>query len=154
MKFSRTDIRSGVVACTCSVIYGLLVSVARQSSLLFIASITRFNIDRESASFPFVLLYATRNAFGPLIGFIGTKFGVKTAILCGSCMSSIALFLCFFAENITTITILWGLVYGFTFGLGCGLVPQVMQTHFSSHMDKAIGLTLADHTCMFVVENP
>ncbi|GFY57329.1 uncharacterized protein TNIN_319661 [Trichonephila inaurata madagascariensis] len=112
MKFSRNDVKSGVVALACFLIYGILVGTARQSSLLFIASIARFNIDREQASFAFVLFYATRNAFGPLIGYLGAKFGIKTVITCGSFMSSIAVFLCFFAENIIAITILWGLIFG------------------------------------------
>ncbi|GFQ71334.1 hypothetical protein TNCT_142222 [Trichonephila clavata] len=67
MKFSRNDIKSGVVAFACFLVYGIIVGTARQSSLLFIASITRFNIDREQASFAVVLLYATRNAFAALM---------------------------------------------------------------------------------------
>ncbi|GFY60310.1 uncharacterized protein TNIN_128641 [Trichonephila inaurata madagascariensis] len=86
----------------------------------------------------------------PLIGYLGAKFGIKTVITCGSFMSSIAVFLCFFAENIIAITILWGLIFGFCFGLGCVLVPQVMKNHFSNHLDKAIGLTIAGECVIYL----
>ncbi|CAL1280863.1 unnamed protein product [Larinioides sclopetarius] len=65
MKFSPSDIRSGVTAATCFFIYGITASIPSLSSLLFVASMSRFNIDRARASFPFLLCYTVRNAFGP-----------------------------------------------------------------------------------------
>ncbi|GBN50497.1 hypothetical protein AVEN_3569-1 [Araneus ventricosus] len=142
MKFSPSDIRSGVAVATCFFICGILLGTTTLSSLLFVASMKKFNIDRERASFPFLLCYTTKNVFGPVIGFLGNKFGLKRIILFGSLLSSVAVGTCFFAEDILTITILWGVLFGFSFGLGVALLPQVLGMHFSKHLDKAVGINV------------
>ncbi|GBN28041.1 hypothetical protein AVEN_83701-1, partial [Araneus ventricosus] len=141
-KLSQTDIKSATAAVTCSFIFGILMGTPRLSSLLFVASMTRFGVDRQRASFPFFLCYTIRNASGPLIGYLGGKFGLKNVIILGCLLSSIAVGGCFFAEDIVTITILWGVAFGFSFGLGVALLPQVLSLHFSSHLDKAVGVNV------------
>ncbi|CAL1292775.1 unnamed protein product [Larinioides sclopetarius] len=49
---------------------------------------------------------------GPLIGYLGDKFGLKTVIILGCLLSSVVVGGCFFAEDIVTITILWGVAFG------------------------------------------
>ncbi|GFX63178.1 uncharacterized protein TNCV_3895031 [Trichonephila clavipes] len=108
-KFSRSDIRSGIVLAICRFIFGMLSGIARLSSLLFVASISRYNCDRKQASFPFVLAYAARNGIGPIIGYLGKRFNPKIVTVSGTFLCSISVFGCFFAEDITTITVLWGI---------------------------------------------
>ncbi|XP_055953688.1 monocarboxylate transporter 2-like isoform X1 [Argiope bruennichi] len=140
MKFSASDIESGIAVVSCTFIYGALVATPFLSSLMFVASMSKFNIDKEHASLPFLLCYTIKNAFGPVIGFLGSIFGLKKIILFGSFLSSAAIGACFFAEDMVTITILWGVAFGFSFGLGVSFLPQVLSMHFSKHLDKSIGI--------------
>ncbi|KAF8771521.1 Monocarboxylate transporter 12 like protein [Argiope bruennichi] len=133
MKFSASDIESGIAVVSCTFIYGALVATPSLSSLMFVASMSKFNIDREHASLPFLLCYTIKNAFGSI-------FGLKKIILFGSFLSSAAIGACFFAEDMVTITILWGVAFGFSFGLGVSFLPQVLSMHFSKHLDKSIGI--------------
>ncbi|XP_055953694.1 uncharacterized protein LOC129989284 isoform X4 [Argiope bruennichi] len=112
MKFSASDIESGIAVVSCTFIYGALVATPFLSSLMFVASMSKFNIDKEHASLPFLLCYTIKNAFGPVIGFLGSIFGLKKIILFGSFLSSAAIGACFFAEDMVTITILWGVAFG------------------------------------------
>ncbi|GFY59191.1 uncharacterized protein TNIN_465861 [Trichonephila inaurata madagascariensis] len=153
-KFSRSDIRSGIALAICWFVFGILSGIPRLSSLLFVASISRYNVDRKQASFPFVLLYATRTGSGPLIGYLGKRFNPKVVIVSGTFLCSISVFGCFFAEDITTITVLWGIGFGFGFGLATLLIPQVLSYHFSRHMHKSTGLTFSSECFMFFLLSP
>ncbi|GFY78495.1 hypothetical protein TNIN_162161 [Trichonephila inaurata madagascariensis] len=57
------------IALTCCYINFVYFGIARSSSLLYLATLTQYNVDRTLASFPFILCYTVRNLLGPLIGF-------------------------------------------------------------------------------------
>ncbi|GFQ70431.1 uncharacterized protein TNCT_709511 [Trichonephila clavata] len=153
-KFSRSDIRSGIALAMCFSLFGILSGIPRLSSLLFVASISRYNVDRKQASFPFVLLYAVRTGSGPIVGYLGKRFNPKIITVSGTLLSSISVFGCFFAEDITTITVLWGIGFGFGYGLATLLIPQVLSYHFSRHMHKSTGLTFSSECVMFFLLSP
>ncbi|GBL99035.1 hypothetical protein AVEN_227540-1 [Araneus ventricosus] len=111
-KLSKEDINSGIAGFLGFVTFGLILGTTRLSSLLFVAAITRYNVDRERASFPFILCYMTRNTIGPLVGFSVKLFGLRAVTISGCLFSAIGIGSCFFAEDIVTVTILWGVVYG------------------------------------------
>ncbi|GBM42920.1 hypothetical protein AVEN_239084-1 [Araneus ventricosus] len=111
-KLSKDDINSGIAGFTGFVIFGLLMATTRLSSLLFVEAITRYNVDRERAAFPFILLFMTRNTIGPLVGFSVKLFGLRAVTISGCIFSAIGIAGCFFAEDIITVTIMWGVVYG------------------------------------------
>ncbi|GFY70311.1 uncharacterized protein TNIN_90151, partial [Trichonephila inaurata madagascariensis] len=90
---------------------------ARLSSLLYLAALTRYNVGRSQASFPFILCYTIRNLAGPLIGYLGTQFRIHLVIVWGSVLAFIGIGGCYFAEDIYTVIILWGVVFAIGFGM-------------------------------------
>ncbi|GBL99034.1 hypothetical protein AVEN_227539-1 [Araneus ventricosus] len=142
-KLSQDDINSLIAGLLSFVLYGLMMSTSRLASLLFVDAITRYNIDRERASFPFLLCYTTRSAIGPLVGILVKKFGIRAVAISGCLLSSFAVGGCFFAEDIVTVAILWGVLYAIGFGLGTLSVPHYLSLHFSKHLDKANGFAYA-----------
>ncbi|KAF8771516.1 Monocarboxylate transporter 6 like protein [Argiope bruennichi] len=142
-KLSKIDINSGVAGFLSFLILGFVMCTTRVASLLFVDAITRYNVDRERASFPFILCYMTRNSIGPIVGFFIKKFGFRSVTITGCILSAASIGGCFFAEDIVTVTILWGVVYGISFGFGTLSVPHFLSLHFSKHLDKANGIALA-----------
>ncbi|GBL99045.1 hypothetical protein AVEN_227549-1 [Araneus ventricosus] len=145
-KLSKADIKSGIAGFLGFITFGLIMGTTRTSSLLFVEAITRYNIDRERASFPFILCYMIRNTIGPLVGFAVKIFGLRAVTISGCLFSAFGIAGCFFAEDIVTITILWGVVYGIGFGFGTLSIPHYLSLHFSKHLDKANGIALAGDT--------
>ncbi|GBL99044.1 hypothetical protein AVEN_227548-1 [Araneus ventricosus] len=80
---------------------------------------------------------------GPLVGFSVKLFGLRAVTISGCLFSAIAIGGCFFAEDIVTIIILWGVAYGISFGCGTLSIPHYLSLRFSEHLDKANGIALA-----------
>ncbi|PRD27214.1 UNVERIFIED_CONTAM: hypothetical protein NCL1_36004 [Trichonephila clavipes] len=47
---------------------------------------------------------------------------------------------CFFAEDIFTIVVLWGGVFGLGFGMGSVLIPVALNQHFDKYLSNANGI--------------
>ncbi|GFY56641.1 uncharacterized protein TNIN_146061 [Trichonephila inaurata madagascariensis] len=104
----------------------LLMGMARLAPMLFVASIERYNSIRRDASLPFVLCYFSRTLSGPLTGYLGNKFGLRSITVFGCIASAFGIGLCFFAEDILAVTIFWGCLYGLGFGFGTSLLPAIV----------------------------
>ncbi|GFS30811.1 uncharacterized protein TNIN_239311 [Trichonephila inaurata madagascariensis] len=72
----------------------------------------RYDTGRKQASLPFILGYTIRNVSGPLIGYLGNRFGLITVTVLGCLLSTVGVGACFFAENIVAVILLWGIIYG------------------------------------------
>ncbi|KAF8770051.1 Monocarboxylate transporter 1 like protein [Argiope bruennichi] len=143
MGISQDTINGGVAITACCSLFGLFMGTVRLSSLLFVACISRYNVDRQQASFPFVLAFAVRNIIGPVAGFLGKQFGIRTVTIVGVLLSAASIGGGFFAEDMLTVTFLWGVGHGTGYGFGTLLLPHYLSMHFSKHLDKANGITLA-----------
>ncbi|KAG8185733.1 hypothetical protein JTE90_000720 [Oedothorax gibbosus] len=129
-----------IVACCCF-IHTLLYGMTRLNGVLLVESRSRFNVSREAASFPYTFANFVRNTSGPLVGFLGQKFGVRTVTTFGGLLAAIGIGTCFLAEGPETITILWGVVYGLGLGLGSILIPVKINQYFDKHRATAIGIS-------------
>ncbi|CAL1293456.1 unnamed protein product [Larinioides sclopetarius] len=143
MMVSQEAINRGLAIFACCVLYGLFMGMVRMSSLLFVACIAQYNIDRKRASFPFVLAFTVRNLIGPVAGFLGKQFGIRKVVICGVLLSAVSIGACSLADDIATITVLWGVGHGIGYGFGTLLLPHYLSMRFTKHLDKANGITLA-----------
>ncbi|GBM00324.1 hypothetical protein AVEN_32663-1 [Araneus ventricosus] len=137
---SRETSKSWVIAAICCFINFLHLGIARQSGLLYLAAIARYDANRNQASLPFVLCYTVRNVSGPFVGFLGRKVGLERVTIFGCVLASIGMGACFLAEDILTVTVLWGGVFGVGFGMGSVLIPVVLNQHFDKHLSNANGI--------------
>ncbi|GIY36259.1 uncharacterized protein CEXT_357181 [Caerostris extrusa] len=139
-KVGPDSLNSWLVAGYCSLISMLLYGVVRLSGMLFVASMDRFQVDRQQASLPYILCDSLQAMAGPITGFLSLKFGIRPVMMMGSFIAAIGTGACFFAENIGTVTILWGVVYGFGFGLSSLLLPVAVTRHFIRKRATAISI--------------
>lgn len=131
------------IAFVCCYINFLHLGTARLSSLLYLEALTRYNVDRSHASFPFILCYTVRNLAGPLIGYLGTKFQIHSVIMWGGVLASIGVGGCYFAEDIYTVILLWGVVFAIGFGMATVLIPEVLSQNFDEYLTNANGLAFS-----------
>ncbi|CAL1273224.1 unnamed protein product [Larinioides sclopetarius] len=104
---------SWVIAAACCFINMMMYGMTRLSGVLFVASVPRYHVNRESASFPYTFANFVRNTAGPLVGYLGDRLGVRLVTTFGCLLAAIGVGTCFLAESIGTITVLWGTVFGY-----------------------------------------
>ncbi|GIY23725.1 uncharacterized protein CDAR_32111 [Caerostris darwini] len=131
---------SWMVVFACGCVNFMVLGMARLAPILFVDCIERYQTQRDHASFPFVLCYLLRTLSGPLIGYIAKKIGLRATTLLGCVGSALGIGLCFFAEDITAITVFWGCIYGLGFGFGSSLLPAILSTHFKENLTTATGI--------------
>ncbi|GFQ71026.1 uncharacterized protein TNCT_30461 [Trichonephila clavata] len=131
------------IAFVCCYINFLHLGTARLCSLLYLAALTRYNVGRSQASFPFILCYTVRNFASPFIGYLGTKFQLHLVLMWGSVLASIGVGGCYFAEDIYTVIVLWGVVFAIGFGMATVLIPEVLSQNFDEYLTNANGLAFS-----------
>ncbi|XP_042901491.1 monocarboxylate transporter 5-like [Parasteatoda tepidariorum] len=127
------------IITACFMINFLYGASARMVSLFFVESIHRFEVNRNQASLPYILPFIMRHLCGPLQGYLQQLFQTKSLIIFGNVGSVISIGACFFAEDILTVTILWGFIFGVSFGLGIQYLPLLLNAHFTTNQSKANG---------------
>ncbi|KAF8770603.1 uncharacterized protein LOC129989278 isoform X2 [Argiope bruennichi] len=135
--------RSWIVAVACFFVQVLTFGLTEASGLLFVATIEKFSSRREQASLPFTLAYCVRSAIGPFVSYLGQKFGIRQVTLFGAVLSAISVGTCFFANDIIDLTLLWGLVFGFSLGMETSMLNVILNEHFIKHRVKANGLNIS-----------
>ncbi|CAL1273223.1 unnamed protein product [Larinioides sclopetarius] len=134
---------SWVIAAACCFINMMMYGMTRLSGVLFVASVPRYHVNRESASFPYTFANFVRNTAGPLVGYLGDRLGVRLVTTFGCLLAAIGVGTCFLAESIGTITVLWGTVFGLGFGLGNILLPVKINQYFDKYRATASGISFS-----------
>ncbi|GFS92921.1 monocarboxylate transporter 12-B [Nephila pilipes] len=144
VRMGRADgASSWLIAAACCFINMMMYGMTRLSGVLFVASVPRYGVGREEASFPYTFANFIRNTAGPLVGYLGHRLGVRPVTTFGCFLAAIGVGTCFFAENIGTITVLWGTVFGLGFGLGNILLPVKINQYFDKYRATASGISFS-----------
>lgn len=129
-----------VVATAACTINFIMAGLVRMSGILFVAFIEIFQVDRKSASMPFSVRSSAGNLFGPVVGILGQKYGVRKVIITGCVIGTISAATCFFAPNVMGITVLWGGINGLGSALTVTLPQVVIGQHFDKYRTTAAGM--------------
>ncbi|XP_015905076.2 uncharacterized protein [Parasteatoda tepidariorum] len=132
--------RSWVVAIACGVVFSLINCPMRLGAQLFVSLKDCYGTSRNAASLPFELAYFTRSISGPLAGYFGERIGLQKVTAIGCLTSAAGMFACYFANNIITIDIFLGLVFGIGYGWATAVVPEIINQHFIEHRTKGNGI--------------
>ncbi|XP_071042507.1 monocarboxylate transporter 7-like [Parasteatoda tepidariorum] len=127
------------ILTSCFMINFLYGASVRMVSLFYVESIHRFEINRKQASLPYVLPFVMKHLCGPLQGYLQQLFQTKSLIVFANVGTVISIGACFFAEDVLTITISWGLIFGICFGIGVQYLPLMINAHFTTNQSKANG---------------
>ncbi|KAF8770048.1 Monocarboxylate transporter 2 like protein [Argiope bruennichi] len=133
---------SWLATMACTFISFLCMMPVKLSGLLFVEILERYNTDRAMASYPLFLCMVVRCSGGPITGYCGERFGLNAVILTGCVLSALGVGACFLAEDIITVIIFLGLVYGLGMNLNTTLFPQVVKQHFNKNVTFAISMTM------------
>ncbi|GFT59195.1 adhesion G protein-coupled receptor B2 [Trichonephila clavipes] len=98
------------VAIACFVILFVVGGLGRLFALVFVELIKTFGVNRKSAALPFSIHLAIKNISGPLVGHLSQNIGLRAIVVLGAFISAFSIGACYFAESITIIVILWGLI--------------------------------------------
>ncbi|KAG8193179.1 hypothetical protein JTE90_005530 [Oedothorax gibbosus] len=134
---------SWIVSVSSFFLYMIIYGTYRLSGIMFVASMPRYGVGREAASFPYTFAGFTKNAAGPVVGLMLHKFRIRTLILSGCALAALGVGACFFAENIFVITVLWGVVFGFGMALACSLMPILINQYFFRKRATAAGFSFS-----------
>ncbi|XP_015922050.1 monocarboxylate transporter 5-like isoform X2 [Parasteatoda tepidariorum] len=123
--------KSWLIAVVCCIVYCLLVLVYRLSSLFYAELIEIYNVDRKTASIPFVVMGFVRCFSGFIFGVLGERFGLQRMVYLGCYLSVLGVGASYFAHNIITLSVTLGLIYGFGF-TATALLPNIIREHFDA----------------------
>ncbi|XP_015917798.2 monocarboxylate transporter 9-like [Parasteatoda tepidariorum] len=141
MNVAGPDQAAGwVIALACFFINFILAGLARSAGVLYVALIELYGASREAASSPFSIRVCVRNMSGPLIGLLGQKYGIRKVTTLGGFVAGLGSILCYFAPNITYITLFWGIIHGVGFGLSSVIHMMIIGQYFDKYKASALGL--------------
>ncbi|CAL1273232.1 unnamed protein product [Larinioides sclopetarius] len=132
-----------IVAIAACVINFIMAGLGRMSGILFVAFIELFGVDRRSASMPFSVRSSARNLLGPVVGILGQKYGIRSITMIGGIVATSSAMSCFFATEITWITILWGGLNGMGNALTVTLPQVIIGQYFDKYRTTASGMAFS-----------
>ncbi|XP_055934864.1 monocarboxylate transporter 12-like [Argiope bruennichi] len=132
-----------IVAVAACVINFIMAGLGRMSGILFVAFIELFGVDRRSASMPSSVRSSARNLLGPIVGILGQKYGVRSITMIGGIVASTSAISCFFVNEITWITVLWGGLNGMGNALTVTLPQVIIGQYFDKYRTTASGMAFS-----------
>ncbi|GBM88292.1 hypothetical protein AVEN_2103-1 [Araneus ventricosus] len=134
---------SWLIAIANFVINFIVVGLGRMSGILYVVFMHKFDVDRQTSSVPFSVQQAARNLFGPAAGILGQKYGVLSVTAVGGLIGAVSAGGCFFAKDINSITVLWGLGFGICTALTTTLNQIPIDAYFEKYRTSAGGLAFS-----------
>ncbi|CAL1275601.1 unnamed protein product [Larinioides sclopetarius] len=135
--------RAWVIAFSGCFINMILSGLSRMIGILYVAVIDTYSISRAEATLPFTIRNAVRCLSGPLVGIIGTRFGIRTVTFFGGLMAAAGAALCSVAPNISWLAVCWGGIHGMGFAFANTLFQVVVNQYFQKYRATASGIALS-----------
>ncbi|XP_064466153.1 monocarboxylate transporter 9-like isoform X2 [Ornithodoros turicata] len=123
-------------------IFGLF----RSGGVIYVALVETFGSSHEIAAWPISLAGATLCMIGPVASGLIRVLSIRVIVTIGVFVTFLSASLCYLAEDVITILILIGILYGAGVGLTCTLTPLFVTNHFKQHQAIACGLAYSGST--------
>ncbi|GIY26528.1 monocarboxylate transporter 9 [Caerostris darwini] len=137
---------SWVIVVCCAYIHFALFGLFRSGGVIYVALLQNYDVSREEASWPFALCSAVFQLVGPVVSLLTHYVSQRKACLLGSAIATVGIASCYFADDITWITISYGVIHGLGFGFVVTLVPVTLNQYFVKHRATAIGMAFSGGT--------
>ncbi|GBN87505.1 hypothetical protein AVEN_48315-1 [Araneus ventricosus] len=121
----------------------VMAGIGRVYGIMLPHLLTVYGIDREMASIPFSLQLAFRNLFGPLVGILGHKFGVRKITFLGIVIASLSTAVSGLFHSYQWVIVCWGGITGFGVAFGTNLLQLSIGQYFVKNKATAMGMSLA-----------
>ncbi|CAN7938894.1 unnamed protein product [Ixodes hexagonus] len=110
----------------------------RSSGFLYVSILDTFQVNRQTGSWPLMLMGALIYLSGLITGPLAHRFTARPVIIAGAIISSAGAMLCYFATNIKFLTVTLGVVHA----IGSGMIFVVSPTFINEHFVKNKGLAM------------
>ncbi|XP_071478922.1 monocarboxylate transporter 12-like [Diadema antillarum] len=125
------------------IVYVITTGSSWAFGVLYIAFLDAFGESKAITAVPGSLIFMTMVVTNPYAGLLAEKFGNRPVIFAGGVLSSLAIFASSFATDFTTLTIMYGLVGGFGFGLSHLPAVVMLSDYFDERVGTATGLAMS-----------
>ncbi|XP_023231005.1 monocarboxylate transporter 9-like [Centruroides sculpturatus] len=120
-----------------------MLGLLRSGGIIYVALVDFFGISRREASWPFTLSGALMFITGPVAAFLSNYFSIRKIVIFGVTVASLGVTFCYFATDILTIIVLFGIVQGLGIGLMFTLNPVILNQYFTKRKATAMGIAYA-----------
>lgn len=120
-----------------------ILGLLRSGGVIYVALVEYFGISRKEASWPFTISGALMFISGPIAAFLSNYFSIRQIVISGVSIASLGVIFSYFATNIITIIILYGIVQGLGIGLMFTLNPVILNQYFTRRRATAMGIAYA-----------
>ncbi|CAN7986554.1 unnamed protein product, partial [Ixodes hexagonus] len=132
--------RSWFVACAAAWNIFWLSLVRRSGGVVYVALVTSYGATREQTTWTISISFSIACILGPVVGLLTKCLALRTLSLVGSSILALSTILCFFAEDMTAVFALLGVLNGI--GMGILLVTNdvVIGQYFRRYRGSGFGI--------------
>ncbi|KAH6936570.1 hypothetical protein HPB50_019180 [Hyalomma asiaticum] len=134
--------RSWLVAAGCCWVNVFCVVMSRSAAVVYVGIIETFHVTREEAAWPGTVSVTCYFTAALAAGILARHVAVWKITFTACLVAAAAVSLCFFASGVTYLTLLYGVVHGYSVG-HVTLSTTVINQHFDKYRAVASGLNLA-----------
>ncbi|KAK8772803.1 hypothetical protein V5799_012665 [Amblyomma americanum] len=137
---------SWTVALACSATNFFTAPMTYSAGVVYTYIMELYSVSRQDAAWPLSIVPFSLNIVAPLVGITVKKIGIRPVAVAGALISSVSVALCFFAPNVTYLSVFLGGFYGI--GTGMLVIPNAVcvNTWFDRKRASASGLVHAGTT--------
>lgn len=132
--------RSWLVACAASWNILWLSLVRRSGGVVFVALVTSYGATREQATWTISVSFSIACILGPLFGLLTKFLALRTLSLVGSSILALSTIACFFAEDMTAVFVLLGVLNGIGTGMMMVTNDVVIGQYFRRYRGSGFGI--------------
>ncbi|XP_015922052.1 monocarboxylate transporter 5 isoform X1 [Parasteatoda tepidariorum] len=114
-----------------SVVFCLILPPFKMFALFYVAVIEQYEIERDLAAIPFVVLAIVRALSGLAFGILVERFGLQCMAFVGCSLAAIGVSTSYFAQGYIILSVTLGLFYGFGFTV-TALLPSIIRDYFDN----------------------
>lgn len=119
----------------------LWLSLLRRSGgVVFVALVTSYGATREEATWTISISFSIACMLGPVVGLLTKYLALRTLSLVGSFTLALSTILCFFAEDMTAVFALLGVLNGIGMGIVMVTNDVVIGQYFLRYRGSGFGI--------------
>ncbi|GAB6024145.1 hypothetical protein CHUAL_008855 [Chamberlinius hualienensis] len=145
----------GWVMVACSVAIGMIMAIPILAIGLLMPEIIRINKSSTSTA---SWIPATAFSVGLLVApaniIFMEKYSHRASSIIGSILASLGLSLCFFTNDISSLFVTFGILFGIGYGVTSNASSLILNQYFKRRYGQAIGYVVASHSLSRLIFAP
>lgn len=139
-QFGMDSTRSWVVAAFLSLVMSMTMAGQQTAGVLFYGIVHTYGVSRQEASWPIVLTTTVTCFTGPIVGYLCRRYSCRIVLLICTLLAGTSVSACCFANDILILSLLFGIVYGFSVSGVYVAVNVLVSQYFEKRRATACSL--------------